>query len=551
MPISRDRLHSLSRFLLACANVLVVIALIATAVLIKMESGWVHPATRGTQDAFRHGTIGTELMPVPVALVLPEMFPEHFQPAGTNAGDWVEQYGFLHNSDPKTSNGLPIGFAVSNYRPASAAPSPVPFVGFTCALCHSTEIRKSNDQSGVIVYGPGSASLNLFAWIDAFKAAMLTRDPPPEGADPNAPAPYRMTLASVSKAYEEKTGDKLGPLQRMIIWAWLRQIRDRIKAALPRFDDPIGNGKSRDPEVTPTGPTRTRPFQTLIRRVLDRPGSNMAVYTKIATVFSEDMRPRAQFDGSISDFYARSSLAAFAAGATITNMANPEIADDIRKATDFTMTLRPPRFEDLFPAVAATRDPAAVERGHAVYTQYCAGCHGDRDAATGTWVDGPKTGQVIPVSALKTDPERVMFRHYDELAGRMYELFPDDHPFHFARRDIWPHPGDEENLSLRGYVAAPLDGMFLRAPYLHNASVLTLAELINLKKRRDVFYRGTNTYDPIDAGFRSAPGAGNYFTFDATLAGNSNKGHDYPWAYDDPRRDPNDLAALLEYLKTL
>jgi hypothetical protein len=60
-----------------------------------------------------------------------------------------------------------------------------------------------------------------------------------------------------------------------------------------------------------------------------------------------------------------------------------------------------------------------------------------------------------------------------------------------------------ENLAIRGYVNAPMDGMFLRAPYLHNASVLTLAELINLKKRRDVFYRGHNGYDPIDVGYRS------------------------------------------------
>jgi hypothetical protein len=35
------------------------------------------------------------------------------------------------------------------------------------------------------------------------------------------------------------------------------------------------------------------------------------------------------------------------------------------------------------------------------------------------------------------------------------------------------------------------------------------------------------------------------------VRGNSNKGHDYPWAYDDPRRNVEELTALLEYLKTL
>ena len=42
----------------------------------------------------------------------------------------------------------------------------------------------------------------------------------------------------------------------------------------------------------------------------------------------------------------------------------------------------------------------------------------------------------------------------------------------------------------------PMDSAFARAPYLHNGSVLTMAELINLKPRRDVFYRGDNLYDP-------------------------------------------------------
>jgi cytochrome c5 len=555
VPISRDRFYSISRIGLISANVIVVVALVATAVWIRLENGWVKPVDRQPQDAFLHGTIGTELMPLPVVHVLPDMFPEHFLPGGPDAGDWVEQFGFLRDKDPSANQGLPIGFAITNYRPGTGAPSAVKFVGFSCALCHSTNIRESENQDGTIHYGPGSMSLNLFAWLDAFQSAILAREPLPPGktADPAKPPPYKLTLASISEAYKTKTGEKLGPLERFFTWVWLRQIRGRITEGLPRFDEPMGNGRSRDPDVAPTGPTRTQPFRTLVRTVLERPGNDMPVYTKIATVFSEDIRKRAQFDGTIADLYARSSLAALAAGATITNMALPEIANNIRMASDYTSTLRPPRYDDVFPGEAAKRDPARVTQGHALYRQYCADCHGDRDPVTGSWANGPQTGEVVPVSTLKTDPERVMFRHYDVLAGAMFALFPEKHPFHFAREDIWPQPGEENDLSIRGYVNAPLDGMFLRAPYLHNGSVLTLAELINLKKRRDAGIRGNNTYDPVDVGFRSpsAADARNYFKFDAAVRGNSNKGHDYPWAYDDPRRNPDDLAALLEYLKTL
>jgi mono/diheme cytochrome c family protein len=276
------------------------------------------------------------------------------------------------------------------------------------------------------------------------------------------------------------------------------------------------------------------------------------VYTKIATVFSEDLRKRSQFDGSIANLYARSSLAALAAGATVENMSLPEIADNIRKASDYTATLRPPRFADLFPQQPPA-DAGRLARGREVYRQYCYGCHGGRDASTGSWENGPQTGEVAPLAQIKTDPERVTFRHYGEMGDRLFRVFPDKHPFHFGRDEISPRPGEEQNLAIRGYVNAPMDGMFLRAPYLHNASVLTLAELINLKKRRDVFYRGHNGYDPIDVGYRSpdAPDAAGYFKFDTVVRGNSNKGHDYPWAYDDARRNVDDLTALLEYLKTL
>jgi hypothetical protein len=554
MPISRDRLASLSRAALIGANVVVLGALVATAVLIRLEAGWVKPAFRNAEDAFRHGTIGTELMPLPVAIVLPELFPKHFQPAGPQAGDWVEQFGFLRG-DPSVNDGLPIGFAVSNYRPQSGAPSPIPFVGFSCALCHTTRIRESKEQPGTIVYGPGNIALNLFAWIDAFQAAILDREAVPAGEklEPGMRPPYRLTLAAVADAYQKAKGRELGPAERVMISLWLDEIRGRVTLGLSRFDEPYGNGKSREAQLVPTGPTRTQPFRTLIRSVLDRPGNDMPVYAKIASIFSQDMRPRSQFDGTIADLYARSSLAALAAGATVTNMALPEIAHNIRQASDYTATLRSPRYDDLFPQHAARRDATRVSRGREVYRQYCYDCHGGRDLASGHWVNGSKSGTVVPVSEIKTDPERVMFRHYGELADEMFRLFPEKHPFHFPRSEIWPQPGEEDNVAIRGYVNGPVDGMFLRAPYLHNGSVLTLAELINLKKRRDVFYRGRNTYDPVDVGYRSPDAADGetYFKFDTAVRGNSNKGHDYPWAYDDPRRNPDDLAALLEYLKTL
>ena len=554
MPSARDKLHKLGRAAMILADIVVVLALVLTAALIWLERGWVKPnVSRQAEDAFRHGTIGTELMPLPVALVLPDLFPDDFQPAGAQAGDWIEQFGFIR-SEPGTNDGLPVGFVATNYRPASGAPSPVAFVGFACALCHTTEVRDGDGKVIRLVQGPGNLSLNLFSWIDAFQTAILEREPLAPGAspDPANPPPYKLTTKLIVETYEKKTGRSLGLLEKGMVALWLKQIRKRFNDGLPRFDDPYGHGLSRDPEYVPTGPTRTQPFRTLIRTVFNRPGNDMAVYTKIATVFTEDLRTWAQFDGTIADLNARSSGAALAAGATVDNMTLPEIVNNIIKASDFTRTLRPPRFEEMFPQ-APKADPAVLAHGKEVYRQYCFGCHGDRDAANDNWISGPRTNDVVPLAEIKTDPVRVMFRHYGEMGDRLFALFPDKHPFHFPRDKIRPLPGQEDDLAIRGYVNSPMDGVFIRAPYLHNASVLTLAELINLKKRRAVFYRGRNRYDAVDVGYLSpdAPDRDDYFKFDTTTKGNSNEGHDYPWAYDDPKRNVEDLTALLAYLKTL
>ncbi|MBV8915172.1 MAG: cytochrome c, partial [Acetobacteraceae bacterium] len=396
MPISLDRLRSLGRIVLIAADTLVALALVATAALLWLEHGWVQPKSLSPEEAFNRGTIGTELMPLVVAQVLPDMYPQHFQPGGAGSGPWCEQFGFL----PTQSEGckdLPLGFAISSYRPGSGAPSPVPFVGFSCALCHTTELHGADGTLLDRVPGPGNTSLNLFAWLDALQAAVLDRTVPP-GATPNpaVPPPYTLTVSRLSKAYGARMHRSLGAVEKLMVMLWLDQFRTRLTDGLPRFDDPYGDGRSRDPDVTPTGPLRTQPFRTLVRQVLDRPGDVMAVYTKIATVFSEGTRTSAQFDGSITDLYARSAMAAFAAGATVENMKLPEIANNIRRATDYTKSLHPHKtFAEYFPD-SAERSPERLAQGREVYRRYCFSCHGDWEGAA--WSNGPRTGEVVPLA---------------------------------------------------------------------------------------------------------------------------------------------------------
>ena len=53
-----------------------------------------------------------------------------------------------------------------------------------------------------------------------------------------------------------------------------------------------------------------------------------------------------------------------------------------------------------------------------------------------------------------------------------------------------------------GYANSPLDGLWLRAPYLHNGSVPTLRDLLEPSdKRPKSFYRGYDVYDQKKVGF--------------------------------------------------
>jgi hypothetical protein len=95
----------------------------------------------------------------------------------------------------------------------------------------------------------------------------------------------------------------------------------------------------------------------------------------------------------------------------------------------------------------------------------------------------------------------------------------------------------------------PLDGVWLRAPYLHNGSVPALRDLLNDPgERPKIFYRGYDVYDWVRVGFVSsgaeAERAG--FRYDTALKGNGNQGHVYGTGLQPAEKDD-----LVEYLKTL
>ena len=505
--------------------------LCATFLFMHAESTWVHPRSLDAEQSFLHSTTGTEIMPLPVFQVLPTLFPDQFQPGGPAAGDWIDQYGFIRGQ-AGVNEWLPQGFFVSNHRPKSGSPSPVPFVGINCSLCHSSVIRRNDTDAGVVVHGMGSTSLDFIAWVDGFKTAVLDEK--------------RMTPKAIFDTYHQQYGKELSLSEQMMIRLWLSQTRGLVQKAQAQVDTPFGGVDLRNAAYMPNGPSRTQPFRNLVRNVMNRPAMLDRGYCKLPSLYEQRNRTWGQFDGSVHDKLTRSVLAAVAVGATMDNLSMPEISNNVEQSIKYTLDLRAPEFTTVF--TDQKLDAGKVKRGAEVYTAHCDSCHG-HPGAGGAWVRGSQQDTVFPYQQLGVDGERVSFRYYDTLADVLVDSFPAKQPLRPKREDLRPGPLGNTH----GYIAVPVVSMYTHAPYLHNGSVPTLAELINLKPRPDVFYRGSNNYDPVDAGLiaPTQPDQKRYFRFDTSVAGNSNKGHDYPWAYKGPGWDQAKLEDLLEYLKTI
>jgi hypothetical protein len=521
------------RLLLILVNVVAALALALTGALLLIQSTWVTRIERPPVEEFLYGSTGTEILPLVVFQVLPDLFPEHFQPAGPEAGDWVEQFGFQRGV-PDKNDGLPLGMFSSRHRPGSGDPSPIRFVGFNCAVCHTGHLRAVEGvvSSSQVIYGMGSTTIDLVPFGDALKSSFLDE---------------RLSVEAVERQQQAKLGHELSLVEKLTVEEWLGEARKSIARSYALRDKPYGGKALRDPVAFRAGPARNEPMKETVRFLLNRTPFPDGGPSKIPSVFMQEWRPWAQFDGSLGDPMTRNSLAALGVGSTLNGLRQPEIYDTVVRTSTYVATLAGPKFADIFPKEPL--DAARIRRGADVYAEHCNSCHGKPTPDGRGWIEGPRQGQIVPVREVGTDSSRVSFRYYSELGTIIDEFFPEGHPLKPKKDRLRPGLSDAD----RGYINAPLEAVFVKAPYLHNGSVLNLAQLIQLEPRARVLYRGNNRYDPRKVGIvtPSEPSPDIYFKFDTSAYGNGNQGHDYPWAYDAPERDTQALTDLLEYLKTL
>jgi hypothetical protein len=99
------------------------------------------------------------------------------------------------------------------------------------------------------------------------------------------------------------------------------------------------------------------------------------------------------------------------------------------------------------------------------------------------------------------------------------------------------------------YESRVLQGIWAAAPYLHNGSVPTLADLLKADKDRPLSFKVGPDYDPVNVGLAVEQTRFNYTLVTGCTdrtSGNSNCGHNFGTTL-----TPDQKAALLEYLKVL
>ena len=493
-------LHVWLKRLLLVAVTIVVIVVIWVIVAINID----RPVDYADiQEHFKYGSIGSEpggSLLAPVGGVLPPYWVFKSLPSvcRDNLPNGYATFGFV----VEPGKDLPIG--VSRRRRLG-----IDQVGLNCAVCHTATVRDSPNAPPRIVLGMPAQQLDLQGFVRFVLDCTLDN---------------RLTADAVRGRLPRQGGPSI--VERVLLRTGLMDrlklqtldLRNRIGPIVTAQSLQWGRGR-----VDTFNPYKAIQFNWDLSRL---PESEAIGASDFPSIWNQKPRQgmHLHWDGDNDSVDERNLSASLGAGVTPVTVDH----ERLKRVRDWIWTLPPPKYPYAI-------DQALVAQGVPLYQQHCSECHGDHRFRDGV-ISGAKIGQVVPIGAIKTDRHRLDSYTFT-FALNQYGLYPDSaYRFtHFRKTN--------------GYANQPLDGIWLRGPYLHNGSVPALRDLLDAPESRPkAFYRGYDVFDQARVGFVSdVPSAnGQTFTlYDTTLPGNGNGGHIYGTSLSDPEK-----RAIVEYLKT-
>lgn len=438
------------------------------------------------EDHFKYGSIGSELVNG-IPYWIWKVLPELFADKLPDKG--YSALGFIE----EPGKDLPIGFSKRRVF--------IDRVGLNCAVCHTGTLRETPKSDRSVIAAMPANVVNLEGYINFISAAATDE---------------RFTAKRMLPEIEKISGG-LNPLQKLIYhFVAIPQTRD----ALINQGNHLSFLKN-SPEWGPGRVDTFNPYKALqFHFPMDKLSQDELIGTAdFPSVWNQKPREGLQlhWDGNNTSVDERNKSAALGAGVTPTTIDLPRV----QRVADWLWELAPPAYPyEINQTLAAKGEP--------LFQNNCASCHA---------FGGEQTGKVVPIQEIATDPHRLDSYSYETLSNQntLYTGYP------------WRFKNFRKT---NGYANAPLDGNWLRAPYLHNGSVPTLRDLLEKPENRPKeFYRGYDVFDQEKVGFVSNVAEENgkkYFKFDTTLPGNSNSGHLYGTDLSSEEKD-----AVVEYMKQL
>jgi hypothetical protein len=531
---------------------------------------------------WHHLDEGSGFVPLSILEALPDLH------SGRPFIEVLPRYGFI--PDDHDHFKLPIGFTVGTLRDA---PSDSPLIGSNCSACHSGQFNYRGNN--MFIEGAPNM-LNFEALLDDLVASIEAVSVSPEkfmkfmsdlvDAEHDhsmADEAFEMTLGALSFL------KKLAADDSSEISAAMKETMSTAMHELFHSDDShaeageqhqhvdgVGDGEAEHKEHahevissigkdisyfkrrverlkrlraalsnrTPSGPGRADSFNAIWDLLIQHDGAvPMDAPVSIPSLFHYADYINIHWDGNSDTVMGRDFAQAIALGADFNpkTLVTSVIPRNVVKIEMIAAKINPPKWPV---EVLGVIDIEKAGRGDKLFALHCLSCHGQEN--------------VIPLEEVGTDPLRTVGFQQLSLNGESYaeilkgfgeallEVSYKEHDFtaeevakiERVKKPTWR--------STSGYNTRQLYGLWASPPYLHNASVPTVWDLLQPVSKRPKKFKVGRELDPVKLGMDGVNQPEGGWEFDVREKGNGNIGHEFGIDLSDEEK-----WDLIEFLKTI
>jgi len=472
-------------------------------------------------------------------------------------------------TDPKNNpDGLPVGV---NKAVVSEGQFKGIYAGLTCSACHTGQIQYKGKQ--IRIDGGSPSRFDFIAWMQSLDAALA--------ATRTDPAKFQRLIERIRS---RGSVDEAELRQRLA-----RDADDVHTLITNQIIAPY-----------PAGPGRLDAADSIWNLVAAiRPHILENTFPDLAPVkppflWNSPQSAWVQWRGTRDNPLPRNFGQALGVFAKL-DLTSPtsaglfETTVDIGGITAIERLLRrlaPPKWPE---DILGPLDPDKVKQGSELFGENCSGCH-----TTWPYRWGPPLKQgkrfienaLVPLTVIGTETQAFgpffgtlpttltrqlapLFGGREvipggELAGYLFQApinkaiqMGGFTPEELVEMNGYQYFGDEPRAkppAVPSYKAAPRDGAWASAPFLHNGSVPNLYELLlPASQRSKTFYVGRE-FDPVKVGIDTSGKSGG-FLFDTSVLGNSNAGHSFEngsgTGVIGRELTDDERYAIIEYLKSI